>query len=234
MTEPLPVTIVTGTRKGIGKFLAHHYVGLGHIVVGCSRRDPDWRLDGYHHVRADVRAEDDVRNVVAFASSNFGRLDHLINNAGIASMNHALLTPLQTVNDVLTTNVSGTFLFCREGARVMRRTKFGRIVNFATVATPLKLEGEAIYAASKSAVISLTQILAREFAPFGVTVNAIGPTPIDTDLVRNVPADKMQALVGRQAIQRMGTFEDVSNVTDFFLRPASSFVTGQCVFLGGV
>jgi 3-oxoacyl-[acyl-carrier protein] reductase len=149
-------------------------------------------------------------------------------------MNHAMLTPGSSVRKVVDTNFVGTFLFCREAAKMMSRSGGGRIVNFGTVATALKLEGEAIYAASKAAVLSLTEILAREFAPLGITVNAIAPTPIETDLIRGVPKDKLDALVQRQAIQRYGQFEDVSNVIDFFLRPESNFVTGQRIFLGGV
>jgi 3-oxoacyl-[acyl-carrier protein] reductase len=116
----------------------------------------------------------------------------------------------------------------------MERRKWGRIVNFTTVATPLKLEGEAIYAASKAAVGSLTEVLARELAGFGITVNSIGPTPIETDLIRSVPKDRMDRLVARQAIPRMGTFDDVANVCDFYLKPESDFITGQNLFLGGV
>jgi 3-oxoacyl-[acyl-carrier protein] reductase len=165
---------------------------------------------------------------------DYGRLDALLNNAGIASMNHVLTTPLSTVLDVLRTNVLGTFLFCREAAKLMRTRKHGRIVNFASVAVPLKLEGEAIYAASKAAVISLTEVLSRELADFGVTVNAIGPTPIRTALIAGVAEEKLNNLVARQAIRRFGEYRDVTNVTDFFLRPESDFVTGQILYLGGV
>jgi 3-oxoacyl-[acyl-carrier protein] reductase len=161
-------------------------------------------------------------------------LDILVNNAGIGSMNHALMTPTATVTRIMNTNVVATFLLSREAAKLMMRNKFGRIVNFATVATPLRLEGEAIYAASKAAVISLTQILGREFAPFGITVNAIGPTPIKTDLIAAVPQNKLESLLCRQAIPRFGEFSDVSNVIDFFIRPESGFITGQTIFLGGV
>ena len=132
------------------------------------------------------------------------------------------------------TNFTGTFLFCREAARLMQLHRFGRIVNFASVAVPLKLEGEAVYAASKAAVISLTQILAREFAEFGVTVNAIGPTPIKTDLLRGVSPEKLGAVIERQAIKRYGEPQDVIHVIDFFVHRASDFVTGQVIFLGGV
>jgi 3-oxoacyl-[acyl-carrier protein] reductase len=229
-----PVTLITGTRKGIGKYLAEHYVAQGHIVVGCSRSDVDWQLDGYHHFLADVIDEQAVKALFKNIRLKFGVLDNLINNAGIASMNHLMLTPLSTVNNIFNTNVVGTFLFCREAAKMMAKNKYGRIVNFTTVATPLKLEGEAIYAASKAAVYSLTEVLARELAEFNITVNAVGPTPIDTDLIRSVPQDKMDRLVARQAIIRKGILRDVSNVTDFFLRKESDFITGQNLYLGGV
>ena len=163
-----------------------------------------------------------------------GGIAVLVNNAGIASMNHLLLTPLATVNRVFSTNVFGSFVFMREVAKVMMKARYGRIVNFATVATPLNLEGEAAYAASKAAIESLTRVAAREFAPFNITVNAVGPTPVMTDLIRTVPKEKMDALINTQAIRRMGEERDIANVIDFFISKESDFVTGQTVYLGGI
>lgn len=228
------VILITGTRKGIGKYLAEYYVAKGYQVIGCSRSPIDWKLDGYEHFIADVADEVAVKKLFKNVRLKYERLDYLLNNAGIASMNHVMITPLKTVQNILNTNVIGTFLFCREAAKLMSKNKFGRIVNFSTVATPLKLEGEAIYAASKAAVISLTEIMAREFSAFNVTVNAVGPTPIDTDLIKNVAQDKMQRLVNRQAIMRKGKEKDVANVIDFYLKIESDFITGQNIFLGGV
>ena len=230
------IILITGTRKGIGKAIAENFLERGDIVIGCSRTLPDWaeNFSNYEHFTLDVSDEEKVLHMFNEIRKKYGKLDALINNAGIASMNHSLLTPLETVKNIFSTNTIGTFLFCRESAKLMRKKKFGRIINFSTVATPLKLEGEAIYAASKAAIVSLTQILAREYADFGITVNAVGPTPIQTDLVRGVPQDKMNRLLERQAIHRFGTFEDVINVIDFFLRKESDFVTGQVIYLGGV
>ena len=151
----------------------------------------------------------------------------------IASMNHFLLTTSDTVDKIMNTNFKGTFLFCRESAKLMKKNNFGRIVNFVTVAVPLRLEGEAIYAASKAAVISLTQILARELALMGITVNAIGPTPTQTDLIRSVPKPLIDKLIKRLAIPRLGEFRDISNVIDFFIDAKSDYITGQTIYLGG-
>ena len=149
-------------------------------------------------------------------------------------MNHCLLTPMKTVREVFSTNVFGSVLFAREVAKAMVKRKYGRIVNFATVATPLRLEGEAAYAASKAAIQSYTQIMAHELADLGITVNAVGPTPVLTDLIKNVPQDKMDRLIQRQAVKRLGEYRDISNVIDLFISRASDFLTGQTVFLGGV
>src|SRR5713101_5896211 len=99
------ITLITGTRKGIGKFLAEHYVQAGHYVVGCSRSPIEWKLDNYLHIEADVADEKEVNKVFTTIRKRYGRLDNVINNAGIASMNHSLLTPLSTVNNILNTNV---------------------------------------------------------------------------------------------------------------------------------
>lgn len=229
-----PVILITGTRKGIGRYLAEYYVKKDFYVVGCSREPTDYVSKNYRHYSLDVCVEEEVIELFAAIKSSFKRLDILINNAGIASMNHFLLTPVSTAQRILNTNFLGTFTVCREAAKVMRRNRYGRIVNFTTVAAPLKLEGEAVYASSKAAILTFTQIIARELGEFGITVNAIGPAPVKTDLIRSVPEETLQRLISRQAIERFCEFRDIANVIDFFIRPESEFVTGQVIYLGGV
>jgi len=228
------IMVITGTRKGIGKYLAEYYLDKGFKIIGCSRSGSDLIDDNYKHFELDVADEQATKKLFSYIRKEYGRLDVLINNAGIASMNHVMITPLKTIQNILNTNVIGTFLFVREASKLMKKNNFGRIINFATVATPLKLEGEAIYAASKAAIKSMTEIFAYELSEFNITVNAVGPTPIETDLIRSVPEEKMNALINRQAVKRHGKMEDVSNTIDYFIDKKSDFITGQTVYLGGI
>ena len=228
------IIIITGTRKGIGRYLAEQYLQEGDIVYGCSRRICDIEHPNYHHARLDVSDEAEVVSFVRNVYKNHKHIDVLINNAGCASMNHFLLTPYDTAKKVFNTNFFGTFLMCREVAKYMVKNKSGRIVNYSTVAVALNLHGELVYSASKAAIEQLTRVLADEIGESGITVNAVGPTPIDTDLIKNVPENKLQDLLSHQCIKRFGQFEDVKNVIDFFLKPESNFITAQTIYLGGV
>jgi 3-oxoacyl-[acyl-carrier protein] reductase len=139
------------------------------------------------------------------------------------------------VHTILATNLVGTIIVAREAVKLMRRhSSRRRIVNFSSVAVPLNIEGEAIYAASKSAVESFTKIFAREVAEFSITVNTIGPTPIKTDLLKNIPQSKLDLLIQRQAIKRWGEMRDISHTIDFLIDKNSDFITGQTIYLGGV
>ncbi|WP_295740181.1 SDR family oxidoreductase [uncultured Helicobacter sp.] len=320
------VILITGTRKGIGRDLSEYYLNKGDIVCGCSRTQSNLEHKNYRHFTLDVCDENAVVNMVRAVKKEFSTIDVLLNNAGIASMNHILTTPLKTMQNIFNTNVFGSFLFLREVSKVMvqnykkrikdleskwldsknnaknaiaeavcddfkesailessnskivsekcglqgksqgsllninDRSDFSqlphlspqaelprkntkettqnlmpyRIVNFATVATPLRLEGEAAYAASKAALVNLTQVCAKELSEFGITINAVGPTPVPTDLIKNVPKAKMDALLNQQAIKRFGEFRDVLNAIEFFLDEKSDFITAQVIYLGGV
>jgi 3-oxoacyl-[acyl-carrier protein] reductase len=227
------VTLITGTRTGIGRFLVDHYLGQRHRVFGCSRNAFAESPPGYEHFCLDVSDENAVKLMMNAVRQKCGRLDNLINNAGVAATAHFLLTPAETILRIYKTNVIGSFLVAREAAKLMKKQQHGRIVNFSSSAVPLKLAGEAVYASSKAALVTLTEIVARELAPFGITVNTVGPTPLQTDLIRAMPQDKVQDVIDRQPIRRPGTFADIANVIDFFLRPESDFITGQVIYLGG-
>lgn len=228
------IALVTGTRKGIGFEIAQHLLAQGWTVIGCSRKKGTIVSPNYKHYELDVSDEPAVVSMVKQIKREFGPIYALINNAGTASMNHLLLTPGKSYRTIFDTNVFGTFLLLRECAKQMSRQKQGRIINFSSVANPLNLDGEALYAASKSAVESLTKISAKELGPYGITVNAIGPTPIETDLIKLVPKESIQGLIQKQALPRLGEYKDVLNCIDFYLKEESNFITGQTLYLGGV
>jgi 3-oxoacyl-[acyl-carrier protein] reductase len=228
------VILITGSRKGIGFELVQYFLNNGHIVIGCSRTATLFEHVNYKHYDLDVSKEDEVVNMFKDIRKNHSKLDVLINNAGMASLNHSLLTPVDTVKKLFETNFLGTFLCSRQAVKLMQKSKFGRIINFSTVAVPLNLEGEAIYASTKCAVEQFTKIFAKEIASLGITVNLIGPTPILTDLIKAVPKIKIDELLNQQSIKRMGQFNDIINVINFFIKEESNFITGQTIYLGGV
>jgi 3-oxoacyl-[acyl-carrier protein] reductase len=228
------VIVVTGSRKGIGRYLAEYYLRKGYTVIGCSRKETDLKAERYHHFLTDISDEKSVNEFGKNIQKKFSVIDVLINNAGAASMNHFMLTPVSTAKRLMELNYLGVYHSVRICVNLLKKSENPRIVNFSTVAVPLILSGEIAYVASKGAVEFFTKVLAKELAQFNITVNAIGPTPIDTDLITHVPKEKLDLLIAQQAIHRMGTFEDISNLIDFFIAPSSNFVTGQIIYLGGI
>ncbi|MBU3005723.1 SDR family NAD(P)-dependent oxidoreductase [Paraglaciecola arctica] len=226
--------MVTGASQGIGKALVEHFLALGDTVIGVSRSKSDIAAENYHHYSADVALEADAKRVFANVKKQVGALDVLINNAGIARMNAFALTPVDNVQEIMNTNFMGTFIFCQKAINLLRKSPNARIINLSTVAVPLNLAGEAAYAASKSAVETLTRIMAKELGSFGITCNAIGPSPIATQLISGVGEEKINKLIQQQAIKKMAKVEDVTNLVDFYLNPNSHMVSGQVIYLGGI
>ena len=236
------VFIISGSSRGIGKALSEHYLKCGDIVVGCARSTSDIAHKNYRHFILDINDEKAVVAMVRAAKKEFGKIDICLNNAGMASMNHILTTSYESAKTLVDVNFLGTFLLSREVAKAMISNKIsnknsatsGVIINFSSVAVPLCLEGEAIYAASKAACESLTKTMAKELASYSIRVNAIALAPVQTDLIKAVPKDKIKALLEQQAIKRFGEFDDIINVIDFFISQKSDFITGQIITLGGV
>lgn len=226
--------VITGTSRGIGLSLAKRYLDQGHNVIGCSRTPSTLVNDNYSHYCVDISNELDIEEFAHKVKNKYKKIDVLINNAGIASMNHYMLTPIETAKKVMTTNFFAPFAMIRAFVGALKKSQQPRIVNFSTVAVPFNLDGELAYVASKAAVEAMTKILAKELSHFNITVNAVGPTPVKTFLTEKVPENKINQLLSRQAIQRFGEFDDIGNVIDFFIKAESDFITGQIIYLGGV
>lgn len=226
----MDTAIVTGASRGIGFHCANELNKEGYRVIGIARR-----FDA--QPAYETRIADVSDHASLAAALNDLRRDRsvyaLINAAGIASMNLLLTTPSQTIKQIVETNLLGTIYASQMVAHALVRRGSGRIINFSTIAVALGLQGESVYVASKAGVEGFTRSFAREMSPHGITVNAIAPGPIDTDLIAAVPAEKLQALVDRQIISRRASVEDVWQIVRMLLSPESAMLSGQVFQVGG-
>ena len=229
-----PVMLITGTRKGIGKYLAEYYSKNLYQVIGCSRGLIDYKLDNYQHFCLDVSEESSVKKMFTEIRKKYGRLDVLINNAGV---NYAhsplLLVPYESALKTIEVNLLGTFLLSREAAKIMKKKSFGRIVNLGSMAVKHEVKGEAIYTASKAAIVSLTRVMAKEISSYGITCNTVSPAAIDTDFIKKINNNGLNEVLSRNAIPNVGSLNEVSNTIDWLINTESSAITGQSIYLGG-
>ena len=230
-----PVMVITGTRYGIGRYLTEYYIGKGFLVVGCSRGDIDYQFDNYLHFCIDVSDESSVKKMFAEIRKKYGRLDVIINNAGIASHNHALLTSLKELQNVLDTNFVGTFLCCREAVKLMKRNKYGRVINISSIHVPLATIGTSIYGATKASIEQFSRVLAQEVFQFGITINLLSLSVVrGSGMAENLPDDIEHELLQRTISKIQLDFKDVSHAIDFFISKKSKLITSQTLYLGGV
>ena len=226
----MPTALITGTSQGLGLALAERLLADGWIVHGFARGKQTLAHERFSAHVVDVTDEAAVRAAVA-AIAESGRIDLLVNNAGSASMNALLLTPGETAERLMRVNYLGTFHCLQAVGKVMVRQRAGRIVNVTTVAVPLSLEGEAAYVASKAAVEALTKVAAKELAPSGVIVSAVGFGPIDTALTRAVPRDRLAALNHQLDLAASPT---PATAAAFLLEHVRSAEAGRIAYLGDV
>lgn len=231
MNEP-QVMLITGTSRGIGKFLAEYYTQKGFCVVGCSRQPVDYKLKDYRHFCLDISDEDSVKKMFLEVTKSYKRLDVLINNAGIVSMNYVYLTPAKIVRDIMNTNFVGTFISCREAIRIMQRNRSGRVINISSIAVPLNAAGTSAYGASKAAVEQFSKVLAKEVMPYGITVNALGLSFVEgSGMIEELGEKIIQSALQNTASKKPITFNDVVTALDSLISGQNSKVTGRVFYL---
>jgi 3-oxoacyl-[acyl-carrier protein] reductase len=241
--EQALVTLVTGARRGIGRVIALRLARCGPVALNDIAEGED-ELEGVaEEVRGiggralvapgDVTEADQVEAVVKQSVEEFGRLDVLVNNAGITRDGLLVRMTEEQWRSVLEVNLTGAFLCSRSAAKVMLRQRSGCIINMASVVGLMGNAGQANYSASKAGLIGLTKSLARELAPRGITVNAIAPgfiaSPM-TDKLGEQARDKLSSLI---PLGRLGTAEDVADAVAFLASSAASYITGQVLKVDG-
>ena len=225
--------IITGTSKGIGNALAKLYLDEGHTIIGCSKSKPNITHTNYHHYAIDATDEKSVIDMIRDIGRKF-KIDILINNIGTAFLNHIATTNLDLVDELYRVNFKTTFLFTKEVAKIMLKHRQGSIINISTIAVPLSLEGEAVYASMKSAIEKFTQISAKEFGYYGIRINTLGISLTKTDLTKTLPKDKIDNILSKLIIKDYCEFQDIKNTIDFLTSDKSRLITAHTIYLGGV
>ena len=223
--------VVTGASRGLGRDICDRLVSKGVEVLGVSRSASKLPFET---LPCDVSSISQVVELTKQLKNSGVKIDGLVNAAGIASMNLALTTPLETSRRIVETNLLGTIYCSQALGPLLVRNKGGSVINFSTIAVTLALSGEAVYAASKAGVEGFTRAFAREMSGFNVRVNCIAPGPISTDLIRGVSEAQIRAVVSRQILPRQFTPSDVSDLVELLLDPRSRSLSGQILNVGGV
>ena len=147
-------------------------------------------------------------------------------------MNHLLLSTPEKIDQIIDVNLKSVINLTREASKLIKKEKNGRIINMTTVASPLNLEGESVYVSSKAAIEAFTKVIAKELSAFGITVNAVGPGPVKTDLIKNIPTHKIDRIISQLSSKSYTSIDDILNILDFFMKKESQLVNGQIIYLG--
>lgn len=236
------VAVVTGAAQGIGRAICQRLASEGADLGLCDlnlegAQDAAQEMSGcagkYLALQADVASSAEVEGMIRRVLDIWGHVDILVNNAGITKDSLLLRMKDEDWNSVLDVNLKGAFYFTREVLRPMMKQRWGRIINVASVVGVMGNVGQANYVSSKAGLIGLTKATARETAARGITVNAVAPGFIETDMTRRLSEEIRQAMLKQIPLGRFGGPEDVAGVVGFLASEASSYVTGQVIHING-
>lgn len=236
------VAIITGSGRGIGKAIALKLAQEQMNIVIC-----DVDNDSINNtvkeieqlgvkaigIQVNVTNTEQVAHLFDETMNTFGRVDVLVNNAGITRDNLLIRMQENEWDAVIAVNLKGCYNCLKAAAKMMMKQRNGKIINISSVVGVMGNVGQANYAASKGGMISLTKSAAKELAPRNITVNAVAPGYIETEMTKNLPDNVKQAFINLIPLKRPGQPEDVANVISFLVSPAADYITGQVIHIDG-
>lgn len=235
--------IITGATRGIGKAIAYKLANSGYnLIIGyrssddeaCKIKD-ELEKKGIRVILAkgDVSDQSYAKDLIKICKDEFGGIDALINNAGITKDGLVMRMSESDFMDVIDVNLKGTFNCSKEASIAMLRQKYGKIINISSVVGVTGNAGQVNYSSSKAGVIGLTKSLAKELGSRGITVNAVAPGFIDTDMTSDLNDASKDFIKNNLPLKKFGTPEDVANVVSFLVSDESNYITGQVINVDG-
>lgn len=239
----MKVAIVTGSSSGIGRACAIKLAKDGYyVVINYSHNDEKANevlttiksFGGNAMIyKADVSDLTQVKNMMRDVCKELGSIDVLVNNAGIVRDEYLLMLNPDTLDKCMDLNVKGYFYCSQQAVLKMFRKRSGVIINMSSVSGKFALPGQSVYSATKGAVNSMTQTMAKELGQYGIRVNAVAPGFIETEMLDHIPADKKEEYLKNIPLNRLGNPEDVANVVSMLVSDSCSYLTGQVIVLDG-
>ncbi|MBO8463693.1 MAG: 3-oxoacyl-[acyl-carrier-protein] reductase [Firmicutes bacterium] len=237
------IALVTGASRGIGREIALTLAGYGATVVVNYNGSKEKAQEVVQEIKdnggnaialqASVSKSEEVEAMIKEVMEQFGRIDILVNNAGITKDNLVMKMSNEDFDAVIDTNLKGTFYCMKQVYRIMLKQKSGRIINISSVTGVMGNAGQVNYAASKAGVIGMTKSLARELASRGITVNAVAPGFIETEMTEVLSDKVKEAVEGQIPLKRMGQVKDVAEAVAFLASDKASYITGQVLHVDG-
>ncbi len=232
------ICLVTGGSRGIGSAIVKSLAEKGAVVYFTfvnltekKRKDSD--QDKIYPVQCDVRDYESVKKMIGGIKSEHDRIDFVVNNAGISRDKPFALMPLKDWQDVIDTNLNGTFNVCRCSILEMIKKKAGRIINIASVSGITGNAGQSNYAASKAGIIGLSKSLAKEVASYGITVNVIAPGFVETDMVSHFSEKQREQALKMIPLKRFGISGEVASMVIYLLSDKADYITGEVIKIDG-
>ncbi len=242
MTDASRVVVVTGGSRGLGAGIVRSYLGTGDRVATCARSStPEveaWQADPaaadrFLFRKADLASPEEARDFVDAVVEEWGRIDVLVNNAGVARDGILGLFSDDDLDTVIDLNLKGTLYVTRQVSRRMLARRSGAIVNISSIVGLSGYRGLAVYSATKAALDGLTRALARELGSRGITVNSVAPGYLRTEMSHGLDEDQMQQIVRRTPAGRLGEPDDIARVVQFLTAPGNDYLTGQVIVVDG-